>query len=729
VNRERLLLAGVTLVLWGCFGRASVIAEPLPWWDGDPFASITAVTGITPAWSLALDSMIAAGAALTFAAAGRVGLPAVLAAAGACAAAVRTHVLDGGNTEALHTAGGWIAGWFALAAVATAVREQRARRLVSAAFVGFAAMLLAKSLAQFAFEHPSVVAQYDADPEAALAARGFTPGSPAALQFERRLRQPDISAWFGLSNVLAAVLVAASSALALTTLAARTAAPRWMLAVLMAATGLAVAGAITTGSKAGIAVLAVIGIAAFTARVLSKRAAIVIGLAAWLLPIAAILGRAVTGMPGGELSLLFRSFYLRGGAGIIRDHWLTGVGPDGFRDAYQLVRLPEATESVTSAHNATIDLAADLGLFALPWLVLLPTLAALAGRGLRTTLPTAVRSARRGDILLLAAWAVVPTLLSAALEAEATTIELALARLLGLLGWIGLGSVLLRTGVPKAGLCAAGLAVLIHAQVDMVLFLPGSTPLALALVGMLAAGTLRLGGRRIAAGLVALAAGGAIWTGANAVRVSQWERELTAAAEPARAIAARRDSLARDGMLGPELDRAAREASDRLERAWAMFPDDERPLMSAVHVRLLAHENARRGGRAGLAEEHAEAAERIARIAAEARPTSQTMLMLGSVCSRRAEWLTSASHLDAAVEARARSWSALMEADSLDPASPTPALRLALEAARAGDTENAAIWARRALERDAAWVLDPLAGLGDRERATLSALADRTGKP
>jgi uncharacterized protein (DUF1778 family) len=182
-------------------------------------------------------------------------------------------------------------------------------------------------------------------------------------------------------------------------------------------------------------------------------------------------------------------------------------------------------------------------------------------------------------------------------------------------------------------------------------------------------------------------------------------------------------------MLGPELDRAAREASDRLERAWAMFPDDERPLMSAVHVRLLAHENARRGGRAGLAEEHAEAAERIARIAAEARPTSQTMLMLGSVCSRRAEWLTSASHLDAAVEARARSWSALMEADSLDPASPTPALRLALEAARAGDTENAAIWARRALERDAAWVLDPLAGLGDRERATLSALADRTGKP
>lgn len=723
------MLAGITMVLWGCFGRACAIAEPFPWWDGDPFASASAVTGITPAWSLGLDSLIAAGAALTMSASRRAGLPVALAVAGAGASAVRAYWLDHESTDAIHTSSAWTAGWLALAAAATASRERRTRRLVSAALVGFAAMLLAKGGAQLLFEHPSVVAQYDADPGAALAARGFSPGSPAALQFERRLRQPDISAWFGLSNVLAAVLVATAAALAFAALAVRRTATRLIFVALIASAAAAALGVVLTGSKAGLATLAVVALAALGGRMLSRRASVALGLAVWLLPIGAILGRALAGFPEGELSLLFRSFYLRGAAEIVRDHWLIGVGPDGFRDAYQMVRLPEATESVTSAHNAAADLAADLGLFALPWLALLPILAALAGRGLRRTAASTVHASRRGDVLLLAVWAVGPTLLSAALEAQATTIELAMARLIGLMGWVGLGVLLLRTGVPRAGVCAAGLAILIHAQVDMVLFLPGSTPLALVLVGVLGAGSPGIRGRWLTSGLVAAAAGIALWCVMQTHRVGRWELELTAAARPAQILVAQRESLARGGMLGPELDRAARDASDRLERAWAIFRADERPLLSAVGVRLLASENARQGGRDDLAGQHGEAAERIARLAAEARPSSQTMLMLGSVLSRRAEWFANSSRHDAASEARARALEALLGADRFDPRSPTPPMRLAFEFARAGDPVNAGFWAERALARDAGWVLDPLAVLRDEDRAQLTALITPTGEP
>src|SRR5690606_14992553 len=94
-------------------------------------------------------------------------------------------------------------------------------------------------------------------------------------------------------------------------------------------------------------------------------------LAAVILPLAAIALRGLLGERLGELSLLFRSFYLRGAIAIIADHPLLGVGPAGFKDAYMLAKPAIAPEDVTSAHSVLFDLGATLGLAGLAWIALL----------------------------------------------------------------------------------------------------------------------------------------------------------------------------------------------------------------------------------------------------------------------------------------------------------------------------------------------------------------------
>jgi hypothetical protein len=78
----------------------------------------------------------------------------------------------------------------------------------------------------------------------------------------------------------------------------------------------------------------------------------------------------VIGERMGQLSLLFRWFYMEAAVRIGVGHLPLGVGPDGFQQAYMLAKNPLSPEDVTSSHNMLLDWFATLGVFGLAWLVL-----------------------------------------------------------------------------------------------------------------------------------------------------------------------------------------------------------------------------------------------------------------------------------------------------------------------------------------------------------------------
>jgi hypothetical protein len=480
-----------------------------------------------------------------------------------------------------------------------------------------------------------------------------------------------------------------------------------------------------TNAKAGPVVLAAVLAAALVSGllgrvltgVLGERWRPWLGLSLWLAPVAAVLA-----VPGLHLSLTVRRFYLHGAGDIVQDHPALGVGTTGFRDAYLLVRAPAATESVISAHNAPADLAAMLGLAGLPWIAALVLCAMRSHPARRETTPTLRLT--KPSTLLLAAWIVPPTLLSAVLESQATTIELALARLVGLCGWLGAAVLLRRVGVPVMGLAVAGLALLLHAQIDLVLFSAGAAPLGLCLValGLRTVRQQRLSRKppRPVAGLRRLAMPALVLAPVLAVqawRVRGWESGLIEASGLAASFHEQRAALAQAGLEAQALYAASRQAAERLIAAADVFPDDSRPLQSAVRSALLAAQAAR--GNAVLTDEAQALALSAADAAVQRDPSSTTWSGLarvhGWLAARDLTPSASREHLLAAAQA----WT---HAVMLDPQGPQPAAELALTLEQLNDPRTAE-QARLALALHAQTVLDPLAGLPEELVQRLRALA------
>ncbi|NBX40780.1 MAG: hypothetical protein EBR15_05065, partial [Gammaproteobacteria bacterium] len=82
------------------------------------------------------------------------------------------------------------------------------RAVVAAILLAAAVPIVARGLIQVWIEHPQMVAEFRAHKQEILAARGWAEGSPQALTYERRLVQPEATAWFGLSNVASSALAA-----------------------------------------------------------------------------------------------------------------------------------------------------------------------------------------------------------------------------------------------------------------------------------------------------------------------------------------------------------------------------------------------------------------------------------------------------------------------------------------------------------------------------------------
>ncbi len=272
----------------------------------------------------------------------------------------------------------WFAAVAAGVALAHLVRTPSIRRAVLAIVLAAIAANVVRGLHQVFIEHPDTVAFFDANRDAIFAARGWSVDSPAALIYERRLRQPEAIGWIGFSNVLSGLL-AAGGVLAIGLLVAarklgdgelRGAGGPVMLGV--AGTGcLLLVG--LNGSKGAIAASA-IGVLGLLLLLGPLRERFLKRSGSWLLAVGTLAFVAIV-LRGllpedfaGDRSLLFRWHYLQGGLAMFLEHPWVGVGPDGFQDAYLATRPIRSPETVASAHSVVIDWITGLGVSGFAWL-------------------------------------------------------------------------------------------------------------------------------------------------------------------------------------------------------------------------------------------------------------------------------------------------------------------------------------------------------------------------
>ncbi|MEO1535530.1 MAG: hypothetical protein AAFS11_08215 [Planctomycetota bacterium] len=715
-----------------CFGaivvialiRAVVLFEPLPGWDTNPLNNVSAILGLGPTAYLALDAIAClASAVLCWLLGSRLAMAGLLSLLGAVAVAVHTVAFEQGNAEPVAIAGAWTSGAAMLAAASASASRPSLRRAGLAVLAGFICILLAKGAGQLLVEHPSVVRTFESDPKAALAARGYTPGSASALQFERRLRQPDVTGWFGLSNIVAAYLAAGAVAFGLLALQSRRCLGSWAWWFCAALVVLCWIGITATGSKAGLAIAAAGSVAVVATHLIllltrdgrwSRRAVLMLALGVWALPVIAIAGRAVLLPHEGELSLLFRYFYIDAAIDIAKNSLPSGTGIDGFRAAYAVAKPPIAPETVTSSHNVLTDWFAMLGAFGLPLAVAAVVAAWAISGSLTTRSQPCSQSAHisRPTVLCLGPMLAIPVITSAAIESAGALIELAVLRLVGLAAGVAVAVAVWKLRPTRAVSAVFGLVLLTHAQLDMVLFHPGSIPLAMLAIG-LALPARRPSRWRAWAAVLPMVCG--VVMAISAWSTWRWEGPLRRAFDAGQRIAmvgerARSGSGTARAEFPAVLAANAPIVRAGLREAAEAMPRDPRAWLCLTEVELTL------GG-------PSEAAWEAAKAAVQAERAPATLSRLASVARLRADQAANASERVFWIEA---SREPLLAAAELDPHGPHfPAMIAELEAYR-GRAEAASVWAVRALQSDENYSLDPTAGLPDDRRQRLESLVGDT---
>lgn len=605
-----LSLIGLCVALTAVSFRAIVAVEPIPHWDGDPTVLAAPRTAIGPAVTLALDAITLAACAVSLiGGAGRTGgiglLMVLLLLAGACSAAWHSWLAPTRNLEGLRQGATWASSLALAVSLATVCRDPRMARLTLGVLCGLFFVMALRAGGQYFIEHPQTVAAFKENRDQYLAAQGWSPGSAAARAFERRLMQAEATGWFGLSNVMATFMAVATvlgAAMVLATARVRKAGAialnKSTLTLACIAAGASLVGLALAMSKGGTAA-AVVGIllfgmtlwsvARFKAWSASRRAGVgsLVGLCIVTGAFATIPLRGMIGERLGELSLLFRWFYMQGAMRAFRESPLFGTGPGGFKDAYIRLKPAVSPEEVTSPHSVILDYIATLGAGGIAWVVVLLVLVAWAGRALfqRATEPDSGddRAASTMEMRFVFIVASAATLGSVWRESGALTADAAIIRLVGLAGWLTIGSIACRVSRlwPAAitAVGAAALAAVGHAQIEVTAVWNNSAPLFMCVLGLGAGvgrgpaadsplGSSWLAPIRAAAGPLVLAVMAGM-VGVLGVRpVWRWESHLDAAAEAARPAAEMRQRLAMVGR-GPHAESPeslARDASALLGR-------------------------------------------------------------------------------------------------------------------------------------------------------------------
>lgn len=507
--------AAIVVVALALF-RCLIVIAPQMYFAQDPRLTLLTTSGVGPAGSLLLDTLTIAACGVVLLTARRVRLlPIGLALVGFVFIALHAAT-DAGD---MRVGSAWFAALSTGLAALHFGDDVRLRRLALALALALIGALAVRGAYQVFVEHPQTLAYFRAHEAEQLAAQGHEPGSTGAKLFERRLSQPEASAWLGLANVygsLAAALLLGWLALLIAAVQRfkRGAASLLLPAAMLAGVLCTVAALLLSHSKGAIGAallgLIVLGlIAALRSRQApAAKVARVLGPALILLVLfgvvvrGALLGEVLD--PKLELSLLFRWHYLIGSARIIAHEPLLGVGPDEFKAAYLMLKPAFSPEEVTSPHSILFDYLATLGVGGAALAALFVLLAQRAGLLLHPRGAAAAEAVEEREPLtarhpLDRAYA--PALLAVLLAIVALRLEtgaLALPDLLARLGggavfamlagalWRLLRAESARAPAERAALLGASAVLIAHTQIEMTATQPGSAALTYLLLGLAA---------------------------------------------------------------------------------------------------------------------------------------------------------------------------------------------------------------------------------------------------
>lgn len=769
---------GAAALLVGCIWVRMMTAHDFfPAWGGDPLTTESPILGLTPAASLALDAVTTLASLLLLGAMRARGavLPwweHTLAAGGWAAVTLHAWVLGpGGDMQDLLLGGTWCSGIAAALAARAASRDTTLRNLIAAGLLAAIGPLFLRGLAQVYVEHPMMLETYRADRAAILASHGWSEESPMARAYERRLLQAEATGWFGMANVYASVAAATLTALfALLVAAARSRVARSGL--LYAAPGLGAlmaAGALAYAkSKGGVGAFALgfmlVVLAHVGPRVLGlarTRWASIVGIGAPALVLLLVVARGLVGTRFGELSLLFRWFYIEGAVQVWLDRPFLGVGPTGFKAAYTLLKPPVAPEDVSSPHSILFDYAATLGLGGVAWGALFLAWMRTAGKQLFSDPPeTGHLPPLRLHAGVLILSLVGATLVGSLLEQVIATPEIGLVRIGGLVlaALIGVGvlAVLGDDRMPSArlALAAAALTAGAHAQIELTSISPGSVAWLLVMVACGSPAAPAVSPHRARWGCWWLAPA-CVLTMVALWRGWRWETPLRRAYELVspvadmdarlRTLAARpraddppRKIIADLGALldEPELERRALTGQDvtaamirlrlratelaagQLSVAVGREPREFQTWQALTRLLLVRLGDLRQAGADGEALDAALARVRSALAAYEGPVDAASRGWSATIHYSLAQTLPSEDDLRLAV----RDWE---EAAALAPHGVLIPMSLARAHTQLGDATAARLWAARALENHAKMALDPLQGLTEPQVEEMRSLAGR----
>ncbi len=720
---EWLRWAGAVAIAGIAVTRCVIAFAPRVVFDIDPAVDPSPLPGLGPAGSLLLDALMlaACGMALLGEALARRGVSAwLLGLAIAPAAIVAWHAC--GDSGDLWRGSTWVAAAAACATAAHLGRDTALRNLILALLVAVLVPVLLRGTAQMSVsvlgwslrgpEYDDLIREFETGRDAFFADRGWTPETPAALVYERRLRQPDPRGWFPTVNLFASLMAFGTVLLAGLAIAAarqRARAPAFGAALAAAA---AAAVMLFAGSK-GAVLSAAAGLVLVAAPLAGPRVrgalgrhggTLAMGLVAGALLAVVVRGVVLPEAWLGERSLLFRWHYLAGSARVIADHGLLGTGPDGFQTAYLAVRDPRSPEEVRSALNVFADWAATLGVAGAAWAAMLLLLTWRAGKAALS--PEAGEGAATAKAPLAAAALVAVAGLMPALTVEAANLD-ALAtqvsRAAGVIGFVAAVAALcallarLRAAAAGAALGAAAIALVVHGQIEMTFFDPGSAVWVLCMVGLAGGAPAPAAGARPSAGLLwggALIALGVLLA-IRCVRAFGAERVMIDAAREIHAATADR-----------RLEALARQrASDSALAAYEDLPADVGLLEEAARQRAVAA----RLSEAPAARQLLDEAVALSDRAVGEHDKASLVFLAADLWRARAHSTGDPADWDVAIE---RAWSFA----AIDPHGISPWTRLGDALWDAGRRDEAAEAYRRALENDAQHVLDPLSQMPEPER-------------
>ncbi|TVQ77697.1 MAG: O-antigen ligase domain-containing protein [Phycisphaeraceae bacterium] len=738
---QRLAVIGWLAIVGSALLRVMTEHTLLAYWDIDPLVVDIPETRLTPAMSLALDGAVWIGSLALIIGQWLMNQPlmwrsGILLAVAACG--VFWHGLIAtpyatapgtfsGHPDGLVIASYWIAAMVGAWSLAHLARDEHWRRLTVATLIGIIFVLVGHGIVHVFIEHAQTLAEYRSNPELFLRARGFEPGSVQALEFERRLSNPEAIGWFGLTNVFAtfaAVGFGAGVGILLSLLGGRTART---LAALVVGLSLLVAGMMglwLSGAKGGygaavVSVGAVLVVQMFgrhTAkarkkvadgpahaaerpadRLLASRLGWLIGAGVIILPILGVVFRGLIGERIGELSMLFRWHYFIASARIFLESPVAGVGPGAFQDAYALAKPMVNPEWASSPHNVILEWIATLGVagiaLAIVWCVFVCSAAHRA-------IDESVRSEEREVdfpkrmIVLGGIAAIGASIIAWSIDAPVTTDASFAGRSFGLLIWLGILFCFAFARFSRCAMALAGLgavaAIASHAQIEVTATHPGAAAWCALLLG--ACGgfipsptrATRNSHRAYLPAIVLLVLGTAA-TVASGRKAGEWEAVLQEG----------RDNAQRRLAMG-QMRAAVEVAADTMREAERVWPGRLGVRTSEI------------GYRVSLAE-----------------PGADLVFLVEPLTwdfpGRAGAWVTRGQLLLLVGEGD-DSVAAFEEAHRLDPGS----LRIGMLGLRAaklgGDPDQVTRWAERVLRIDEFLRLDPLKRLSDEERREIEGL-------